>query len=147
MPQSLVRILVHIVFSTKNRENLILPNIENSLYAYIHGIIENKRAKLLIANGTMNHAHFLISLGRIDVSELIGVIKRESSVWAKQQGVSNFYWQKGYGAFSIGESQVPNVMRYIRDQKLKHDERSYEDEFRALCRKYNVEFDERYVWD
>lgn len=113
MPQSLVRILVHIVFSTKNREDLIVLEIESGLYGYIHGIVDNNRAKLLVANGTANHSHFLVSLGRNDVSELIGVVKRESSVWVKRQGLSNFYWQKGCGAFSIGESQLPGVTRYI----------------------------------
>ena len=147
MPQSLVKILVHIVFSTKNRVNLITPEIENELYAYIHGIIENNGAKLIIANGTPNHSHFLVSLGRNDVSELIGDVKRDSSSWIKKKGVGDFYWQRGYGAFSIGESQVAAVSEYIRNQKERHKSETYEDEFRALCRKYGVEIDERYVWD
>lgn len=91
MPQSLVKILVHIVFSTKNRVDLIVPEIETGLYGYIHGIIENNKAKLITANGTANHSHFLVSLGRNDVSELIGDIKRDSSGWAKKNGMSNFY--------------------------------------------------------
>jgi len=79
MPQSLVKILVHVVFSTKNRERLIDPNIETGLFGYIHGIIENNRSKLFLANGTWDHIHMLISLGKtVDVSKLIGVIKRES---------------------------------------------------------------------
>jgi REP element-mobilizing transposase RayT len=147
MPQSLVKILVHVVFSTKNRADLILPEIENDLYGYIHGIVENNGAKLIIANGTANHSHLLVSLGRNDISVLIGDIKRDSSSWIKKRGVHNFYWQKGYGAFSIGQSQVPAVSRYIRDQKEHHKKQSFEDEFRGLCRKYGVEIDERYVWD
>jgi len=147
MPQSLVKILVHIVFSTKHRADLIRPEIENDLYGYINGIIENNGAKLISANGTTNHSHFLISLGRNDVSELIGGIKRDSSSWIKKKGVENFYWQKGYGAFSIGQSQVLKVIKYIQDQKKHHKKQSYEDEFRELCEKYNVDFDERYVWD
>ncbi|MCA1590367.1 MAG: IS200/IS605 family transposase [Acidobacteria bacterium] len=147
MPQSLVKILTHIVFSTKNRANLIKPEIENELYAYIHGIIENNGAKLIIANGTENHSHLLVSLGRNEVGDLIGDIKRNSSSWIKKKGVRDFYWQRGYGAFSIGQSQVPEVSRYIRDQKEHHRGQAYEDEFRALCRKYDVGIEERYCWD
>ena len=147
MPQSLVRILVHIVFSTKNRADLILPDAEGSLYSYISGIVEGNKARLIIANGTTNHSHFLVSLGKNDVSALIGDIKRDSSLWAKKNGLPDLYWQRGYGAFSIGQSQVPAVKRYIANQKIHHKAQSYEDEFRELCRKYEVEFDERYCWD
>jgi putative transposase len=149
MPQSLVKILVHIVFSTKHRADLITPEIEKRLYAYISGIIEKNGAKLITANGTTNHSHFLVSLSRNDVGVLIGDVKRDSSHWIKKQSeqYANFYWQKGYGAFSIGQSQVDNVCRYIADQKEHHLKQSFEDEFRELCRKYGVEIDERYCWD
>ncbi len=80
MPQSLVKILVHIVFSTKNRADLIVPEIEAGLYAYIHGIVEGNRARLITANGTTNHSHFLVSLGRNNDSELIGDISPKSSI-------------------------------------------------------------------
>lgn len=147
MPQSLVKILVHIVFSTKNRADLIDPSIESELYSYIHGVIENKGGKLVTGNGTANHSHLLVSLGRNDVGELVGVVKRSTSLWLKKKGIKDFYWQKGYGAFSIGQSQVGRVSEYIREQKEHHKIYSYEDEFRELCRKYEVEIDERYVWD
>ena len=147
MPQSLVKILVHVVFSTKNRVDLIHPEIEAGLYAYIHGIIENNKSKLIIGNGTTNHGHLLISMGKtIDISELVGDVKRDSSVWMKQHDKS-FYWQEGYGAFSIGESQVPRVMRYIAEQKEHHAKKSFEGEYRGLLKRYKVEYDERYVWD
>lgn len=151
MPQSLVKILVHIVFSTKDRIDLITPEIEDSLFRYISGIVAGNYARLLICNGVANHIHLLISIGRNDVGELIGDIKRSSSLWIKRQGPEfrKFYWQKGYGAFSIGQSQVSAVSEYIRDQKEHHHKtnQTYEDEFRGLCRKYEVEFDERYCWD
>lgn len=147
MPQSLVKILVHVVFSTKNRVDLIHPEIEAKLYGYIHGIVENNKSKLIIGNGTANHGHLLISMGKtVDVSDLVGDIKRDSSVWMKQHE-SSFYWQEGYGAFSIGESQVPRVMKYIADQKERHAKRTFEDEYRGLLKRYNVDYDERYVWD
>jgi len=149
MPQSLLKILVHIVFSTKDRQDLITPEIEPRLYAYIRGIIENNKGRMLIAGGIANHIHLLVSIGRIDIGELIGDIKRDSSSWIKQQGqeFSRFYWQRGYGAFSVGQSQVPTVTRYIANQREHHKEQSWEDEYRELCCRYDVEFDERYCWD
>ncbi len=149
MPQSLFKFLAHIVFSTKNRADLILPEIENDLFSYIHGIVENNGAKLIIANGAANHIHLLVSLPRkIDVSELIGDIKRDSSKWIKREkNISNFYWQKGYGAFSIGQSQVEMVAGYIKNQKEHHKKQDFKDEYRALLKKYEIDFDERYVWD
>ena len=147
MPQSLVKILVHIVFSTKDRRKLIPVELEPNLFGFIGGIIKNNNARLIIAGGTADHIHLLVSLGKIEISELIGDIKRESSVWMKENGVRDFYWQRGYGAFSIGQLQVPAVSRYIETQKEHHAVQDYKDEFRELCRKYEVEIDERYVWD
>ena len=149
MPQSLVKMLAHFVFSTKDRADLIKPEIEGQLYAYINGIVKNNNARLIIGNGTANHVHLLISIGRSDIGKLIGDIKRDSSIWIKKQegGFEDFYWQRGYGAFSIGQSQISDVSRYIKNQKEHHALQNYEDEFRALCRKYDVEFDERYCWD
>ena len=109
MPQSLIKVLIHIVFSTKDWVDLVPAELQDELYRYIHGIIENKGAKLIVAGGISNHIHLLISLGKMDISELIGVIKRSSSLWMKEKGVKKFYWQKGYGAFSIGQSQVGEV--------------------------------------
>jgi REP element-mobilizing transposase RayT len=150
MPQSLVKMLVHIVFSTKNRANLITPEIEPELFSYMNGIVGNNKSKLIIANGTMNHVHLLVSLGKtISVSELIGDIKRDSSSWIKPKGKEfrDFYWQEGYGAFSVGQTQVKDVMNYIARQKEKHAKRSFETEFRYFLKKYEIEYDERYVWD
>jgi putative transposase len=147
MPQSLVRILVHAVFSTKNRADLIAPGIEEGLYGYIHGIVENNKSKLILAGGTSDHIHLLISLGKtVDISGLIGDIKRDSSVWMKEHR-RDFYWQEGYGAFSIGQSQIPSVTEYIHRQKQHHAKQDFKDEFRGLLRKYEVDFDERFVWD
>lgn len=150
MPHSIVKILVHIVFSTKNRADLITPEIESALFGYIHGIVENNKAKLIIAGGMPDHIHLLVSLPKkIDVPELIGDIKRDSSSWIKKQSTEfgGFYWQKGYGAFSVGQSQVETVRRYIKNQKQHHQKRDFKGEYRSLLEKYGIEFDERYVWD
>jgi len=149
MPQSLVKILVHIVFSTKNRTRIITPDIEPLLYAYIEGIIRKNDGRMIVTGGTADHIHILVSLGRKDVSELIGDIKRDSSSWIKKQDrrSANFYWQSGYGAFSIGQSQVSTVTKYILGQKDHHKRQVFQDEFRELCSRYKVELDDRFCWD
>ena len=150
MPQSLVKILVHIVFSAKNRADLIAPDIEPDLFAYIHGIVENNKSKMIAANGTTNHIYLLVSLGEtVDVSDLIGDIKRDSTKWIKKRGAQfqDFYWQEGYGAFSIGQSQVESVVKYIANQKQHHAKQDFKDEFRKFLQSYEIEFDERFVWD
>jgi putative transposase len=150
MPQSLFKILAHVVFSTKHRADLIAPEIENPLFGYIHGIVENNGSKLIIAGGTANHVHLLISLGKkTDVPDLIGDIKRDSSGWIKKQDArfKDFYWQQGYGAFSIGQSQVETVINYIKRQKQHHAKQDFEYEFRGILKKYEIDYDERYVWD
>ena len=147
MPQSLVKILVHVVWSTKDRVRIIPADLEPQLFGYISGIIENNNGRMIIAGCDADHVHILISIGRSDISKLVGDIKRETSKWMKEQGVAKFYGQRGYGAFSIGQSQVGNVSAYIRSQKEHHKRQTFQDEFRALCQKYEVEIDERYCWD
>ncbi len=150
MPQSLVKTLLHLVFSTKNRAALITPEIEPDLFKYMSGIIENNHSKLLLANGASDHVHLLVSLGKtISVSELVGDIKRDSSKWIKLQDTSlgNFYWQEGYGAFSVGHTQIEEVKNYIASQKEHHAKTSFQNEFRYFLNKYEIDFDERYVWD
>lgn len=147
MPQSLARVLIHIVFSTKNRARLIKPEFENELYGYIHGIIENNGSKLIIAGGVEDHIHLLVSIGRsVTIGELVGDIKRDSSKWMKGRSQS-FYWQNGYGAFSVSESNVEAVIRYIRNQKKHHRRQDFRAEYRALMRKHRLEIDEKYCWD
>ena len=147
MPQSLVKILVHMVWSTKDRVRMIPSEIELQLFGYIGGIIANNGGRLIIAGGDADHIHILVSVGRVDIGVLIGDIKRESSKWMKKNGVEKFYWQRGYGVFSIGASQVAAVSDYILNQKGHHSRQIFQDEFRGLCKKYNVEIDERYCWD
>lgn len=150
MAQTLVSLYVHIIFSTKNRTNLITPEIEPDLFSYIGGILNNNKSKLLTANGTSDHVHLLISLSKnLGLSEIVGDIKRDSSVWIKKQDsqFNSFHWQDGYGAFSIGQSQIKTVKDYIAKQKIKHTQIDFKSEFRGFLRKYEVEYDEWYVWD
>ena len=150
MAQTLVKLYVHIIFSTKHRADLILPEVEDELFAYLGGIANNNKSKLLVGGGTANHVHLLVSLSKnISLSEFVGDLKRDSSKWIKTKGDTsqNFHWQDGYGAFSVGYTQLDDVKKYIANQKEHHAKVSFEDEFRYFLKKYGVEYDERYVWD
>lgn len=150
MPQSLSNILLHIVFSTKNRINLIQPKIEKDLHAYMATIFHNESCPVLVINGTSNHIHALCRLERtVTVSHLLEMVKKGSSKWIKTQGseFSDFAWQAGYGAFSIGASNIEALKHYIQNQKQHHQNLSFDDEYRTLLKKYNIEFDENYVWE
>ena len=150
MPQALAAIYVHLVFSTKNREPSIYPEIEDELRAYLGGIVRELDSPMLCANGTWDHIHILFRLGRkIALADLVEEIKKRSSKWIKTKGQEyrEFYWQNGYGAFSIGQSGVDDPKRYIACQKEHHRHKSFQDEFRAFLVKYQIEFDEQYVWD
>ena len=150
MPQSLAKILVHVVFSTKNRADLIPVEIESELFPYIHGIIANHDSKLITANGTSNHVHLLISLGRtIDVSTLIGEIKRSTSLWIKTKDdrFGNFYWQEGFGAFRSGNHRRRRYRNTSQSRNCITQNLVLKNEFRELLNRYEVEYDERYVWD
>jgi REP element-mobilizing transposase RayT len=151
MPQSLGQIYVHLVFSTKDRQPFLKDRgIREHLHAYLKGTCDNQDSPSLRIGGVEDHVHILCRLSKTsDVSTLIRELKRDSSKWAKAQdpALADFYWQNGYGAFSISPSHVPPLQQYIVDQEIHHRHETFQDEFRRLCRKYGVEIDERYVWD
>ena len=150
MPQSLSSILIHLIFSTKNREPIITPEIETELYPYMASIFKAIKSPALIINGTSDHLHTLFALSRVmTIADLVEEVKTESSKWIKTKGreFRNFHWQSGYGAFSIGQSQVPALKRYVAKQKEHHRRVDYQDEYRKFLKLYEVEYDERYVWD
>jgi len=150
MPQSLSSILIHLIFSTKNREPFLSPDIDIELYPYVATIFKAMKSPALIINGTSDHVHTLFSLSRVlTIADLVEEVKTESSKWIKRKGPTfrNFHWQSGYGAFSIGQSQVPTVKRYIRRQKEHHRRVTFQNEYRKFLKVYEVEYDERYVWD
>jgi REP element-mobilizing transposase RayT len=149
MAQTLVSLLVHVVFSTKNREPFITPDIEDDLYAYISGIIRNHQSRCLAINGTADHVHMLVSQSKnIALSDLLEDIKKDSSTWIKTKDAKfkSFYWQVGYAGFSIGQSSVGALTRYIGNQKQHHRKRNFQEELLDLLKKYEVEYDERYIW-
>ena len=151
MPQSLVQIYVHIVFSTKDRMPFLKDTVfRGRVHAYLAGICNKQDCPAIIVGGVADHVHLLCRLGKqIDISSLIREIKRDSSSWVKEEEptLSAFYWQSGYGAFSVSPSHVDALKNYIRDQEEHHKTESFQDEFRRLCAKHGVPVDERYVWD
>jgi len=150
MPQSLSSILVHLIFSTKNREPFITPAIEPELHPYIAKILRELKSTCLALNGTGDHIHILFALGRvITIAELVEEVKTNSSKWIKTKGreFRNFHWQRGYGAFSVGQSNIETLKRYIRNQKEHHKRVTFQDEYRKFLKSYGIDFDERYVWD
>jgi putative transposase len=150
MPQSLTQLYVHIVFSTKYREHTILPQIQHELYSYMGGILNNNECIPIKIGGTTDHVHILTRLSKkIPLMKVVEEVKRSSSKWVKTLSpkLSNFYWQDGYGAFTVGYSQIQIIENYITNQLEHHTRKTFQDEYRALLVENNVPFDERYVWD
>ena len=151
MPQSLVQIYLHIVFSTKHREPLLADaTFRERTHGYLMGTLENLGCPRLKIGGVADHVHILCRLSRtIEVADLVRDLKRDSSKWIKEQNprLGHFHWQSGYGAFSVSPSHVDALCAYIANQEEHHRQESFQDEFRRLCHKYGVDFDERYVWD
>ena len=151
MPQSLAKILVHVVFSTKERRPFLreLP-LRERLHQYLGGILTNLDCQPLIVGGVADHVHLLAALSRtLQVADMVKELKRSSSLWLKERDATlrDFAWQSGYGIFSIGYSQLEEVRRYIAQQETHHQKLTFEDEFRLFLKRYELAFDERYVWD
>ena len=150
MPQSLAKIYLHICFSTKYREKTIDELIEKDLHKYLGGICKGMECYPVEIGGYQDHVHVLCMLSRkVTVAELLEELKKRSSKWVKtiDNKYSNFYWQHGYGVFSVSEAQVENVRKYIQNQHIHHAKCDFKTEYRELLIKHGVEFDERYVWD
>lgn len=150
MAQSLSNILLHIVFSTKHRQPWIDTGIETELVKYLATACRTLQCPSHAIGGADDHIHIACSLARtIAASKLVQEIKQDSSKWMKSKGerFAEFAWQNGYGAFSIGQSQLSDLRTYITNQREHHRRTTFQDEFRQICNKYGVELDERYVWD
>jgi REP element-mobilizing transposase RayT len=150
VPQSLSSILLHIVFSPKNRIPCIAETTRPRLHAYLAGACRAQGCEAFRVGGTEDHVHIACALSRtLAVSQLVEEIKVSSSAWCKAQGQESraFAWQAGYGAFSLGQSQLPQLLRYIDGQAEHHSARSFQQEFLELLRRYETKCDERYVWD
>lgn len=150
MSQSLSQVYVHITFSTKNRVNLIDENIENALFSYLGGICRGLDCNPIKVGGYKNHIHIICVLSKkITQIKLLEEIKKQSSKWIKTQDkkYSNFYWQDGYGIFSVNSTQIEVVKNYILDQKNHHKKTTFQEEFTAFLNKYNIDYDPNYLWE
>jgi REP element-mobilizing transposase RayT len=150
MGQSLVKNYIHIVFSTKHRIPMIDEAIESELFGYLGGICNNLDCQVITVGGYTDHVHVLCMLSKkISLVKLLGELKAHSSKWIKTKGTKyqNFYWQDGYGAFSVKSTDIHIVSNYIANQKAHHKKLSFKDEYRTHLRNHGYDFDERYVWD
>jgi putative transposase len=150
MLQSLSKVIVHIVFSTKDRVAWLDRDVRPRIHTHIATICRDLNAEALRVRGVANHLHIIMTLPRaLSQSEMIETVKKTSSKWIKglDSKYRQFHWQRGYGAFSVSPSQLHSVLEYVRNQEEHHRTRSFQEEYREFLRKYGVEFDERYMWD
>jgi putative transposase len=150
MADTYSQIYIQIVFSVKNRLNLIHQDWKDDLYKYITGICTNHDQKLIAINGMPDHVHILVGLRpSMAVSELVQHIKANSSRFINSQNwlKSKFYWQEGFGAFSYGQSQLDGVSKYIANQEVHHAKKTFKEEYFEFLKKFQIEYDEKYLFD
>jgi len=150
MPQSLANVIIHLVFSTKDRVPLIGAPVRPNLHAYLATVVRNAGCECLRVGGTADHVHLAVRLSRtLALADLVEEVKTSSSKWLKPQTVELgvFAWQRGYGVFSTGPTDLDALLAYIDGQADHHRTRTFQDEYRAFLTKYGIAYDERYVWD
>lgn len=148
MPQSLSRVVVHLVFSTKNRNPHLSDEIRAELFPYFTGVLRNSACTTVQIGGVADHVHLLFGLSRtLTIAQVTEKLKTSSAKWIKSKWPIDFAWQAGYGAFSIGVRETDQMVRYIQNQAEHHRTVSFQDELRQILREEGVEFDERYMWD
>ena len=151
MPQSLARVLIHIIFSTKNRAPWLKRHeLREAMNGYLVGALRNLDCSAIAVGAAEDHVHILCHLSRtLSIAGLLEEIKKTSSAWIKTQepALGEFYWQSGYGAFSVSPSNVEQVEQYIANQEEHHRKVSFQEEFREFLKRHGVMYDERYVWD
>ena len=150
MPHALSKVYVHMTFSTKERYPFIDDSVSERLWEYLGGICKGMECQPVRIGGCADHVHILCLLSqKVTQVKLLEEVKKQSSRWIKTVDAqySKFYWQEGYGIFSVNPSEVDVVVDYIINQKTHHQKRSFKNEFLAFLKKYNIEYDERYIWD
>jgi REP element-mobilizing transposase RayT len=150
MPQSLTKLYAHLIYSTKDRYPFLDNEIRARVHAYIATVVRDLDSPWVVVGGVADHVHILFDMGKLRAPvEFVEVLKRESSKFVKTLGprCKEFYWQRGYGMFSVSPINLAEVEAYVRNQEEHHRVRSYQDEFRAYLERYGIDFDERYVWD
>ena len=150
MPQSLSKVILHIIFSTKNRGPWLESDVRPRIHRYLATICRDLGAELVRVGGVADHVHIVTTLPRtVSQAEFIEQMKKTSSKWIKALDARyrGFFWQRGYGAFSVSLSQLDTVLDYVKAQQQHHRTRIFQEEYRELLRKHGIDFDERYVWD
>ena len=145
MPQSLTKLYAHLIFSTKNCQPFLDDHIRPRVYAYLATVVRNLDSPWVVVVGVADHVHILFDMGKLHAPvEFVERAKRESSKFIKTLGTQykDFYWQRGYGMFSVGPAQRDEAEDYVRDQQEHHRSKSYQDEFRAFLQRYDVEYGE-----
>lgn len=150
MPQSLAQLYVHLAFSTKHREPLLLAPLRAEMYPYLATVLTNSGSPAIKVGGTADHVHALFRLSKnCSLAEVVEEIKTSSSKWIKTKGraLASFHWQSGYAGFSVSPADVEKVAEYIKNQEAHHRAVSFQEEYRRLLERHAMEYDERYVWD
>jgi putative transposase len=149
MPQSLSRILLHLIFSTKNRASYFTdPAIRNGLHGYLAATTNHLGCSAIRVGGVADHVHVVCSLGRtLSVATFVAKLKVSSKLAVRERYSVQFSWQNGYAAYSVSESALESIVQYVSDQETHHKTVTFQDEYRAFLQRHNVSFDERYVWD
>lgn len=149
MTNAYTSLFTHIIFSTHNREPLLKSALRERLFAYMGGIARENKIKAISIGGTIDHVHMLLLIpANISAAKAVQLVKGGSSKWVHENisSLKKFAWQEGYGAFSIGASQAPAVVAYIAGQQEHHRLKTFQEEYLSFLKKYNIEYDERYVW-
>jgi putative transposase len=150
MPQSLSRVIVHIVFSTKDRHPFIIRDVRPKLHAYLATVVRDTGCEAYRVGGVADHVHIAVRLSRtLTIADLLEKVKTSSSKWMKCQSpqLERFSWQRGYGCFSVAPWGLDTLCAYIDRQERHHAAQTYQNEFRGYLNAYGVEYDETYVWD
>jgi len=148
MSHTLGNILFHLIFSTHGRRPLIGHEFRDDLFAYLGGIVREMHGTALITNGEPDHVHMLIRVRPThSAAEIARVVKTNSSRWVRERHSRDFAWQTGYGVFSVSESNITAVTKYIANQHEHHKKHSFQEEFVAFLKMNHVEYDPRYIWD
>ena len=150
MPQSLSKLYAHLIFSTRDRRPFLDVEIRDRVHAYLSVVLRDMGSPYVVVGGVADHVHILYEIGRtVAVCEYIEQLKRESSKFVKGLGpnLDKFYWQRGYGIFSVSPTHRESVVKYIQNQEEHHRTKTFQEEYREFLNRYEIEFDERYVWD
>jgi REP element-mobilizing transposase RayT len=150
MPQSFTKLYAHLIFSTKNRQPFLDEKIRPRVHGYLATIVRSIDSPYVVVGGVADHVHILFDMGKMHAPvDFVERVKRESSKFVKTLGprYGRFYWQRGYGMFSVSPTHLADVEEYVRTQQAHHEKKTFQEEYREFLDRYGIEYDERYVWD